>query len=64
MRRELEDRSIDCPYCGESIDILLDPSCSEQSYVEDCEVCCRPINISFSTEPSGEILLCATSDSD
>ena len=64
MRRELEDRSIDCPYCGESIDILLDPSFSGQSYVEDCQVCCRPINISFSTEPDGEVLLRATTDSE
>ena len=64
MRRELEDRSIDCPYCGESIDILLDPSYSEQSYVEDCPVCCRPINISFSTEADGEVLLTATTDSE
>ena len=64
MRRELEDRSIDCPYCGERIDILLDPSFSEQSYVEDCAVCCRPINISLSMEPSGEVLLRATTDSE
>lgn len=64
MRRELEDRSIDCPYCGESIDILLDPSDEEQRYVEDCQVCCRPINISISAEPDGEVLLNATTDSE
>jgi len=62
--RELEDRSIDCPYCGESIDIFLDHTVSEQSYVEDCQVCCRPINISFSVEPNGELLLSATTDSE
>jgi hypothetical protein len=64
MRRELEDRSIDCPYCGETIDLLLDHSVPAQSYVEDCQVCCRPINISYSVEPSGEILLRATTDSE
>lgn len=35
-----------CPYCGERISVLLDASGGEQSYVEDCEVCCRPIEIS------------------
>lgn len=64
MKRELEDRTIDCPYCGESIDLLLDPSVSEQSYVEDCQVCCRPINIRFSIAPDGDVLLMATTDSD
>ena len=32
-----------CPYCGEISEITLDPgSCSQQEYVEDCQVCCRP----------------------
>lgn len=64
MNRELEDRAIDCPYCGESIDILLDPSASEQSYVEDCQVCCRPINIRFSIAPDGDVSLTATTDNE
>lgn len=34
-----------CPYCWEEISILVDPSEKEQVYVEDCEVCCRPIQI-------------------
>ena len=34
---------ISCPHCGESIEIALDAgSGSKQEYVEDCEVCCRP----------------------
>ncbi|MCJ7466935.1 MAG: CPXCG motif-containing cysteine-rich protein [Maribacter sp.] len=35
-----------CPYCWEEISMLLDPSISKQTYVEDCEVCCNPIEIS------------------
>lgn len=35
-----------CPYCWETISMLLDPSVSNQSYVEDCEVCCNPIQLS------------------
>lgn len=34
-----------CPYCGAGISMLLDPSVSEQTYLEDCEVCCQPIQI-------------------
>jgi len=36
-----------CPYCWETISMLLEPLEEEQSYVEDCEVCCRPISVSF-----------------
>ncbi len=35
-----------CPYCWEQISMLLDVSVSNQTYVEDCEVCCNPIEIS------------------
>lgn len=37
------DAAVPCPYCGESVEITLDPgSGAEQDYVEDCEVCCQP----------------------
>lgn len=35
-----------CPYCGESIELLIDCSVEEQEYIEDCFVCCRPIIVS------------------
>lgn len=34
-----------CPYCGEGISMLLDPSVPEQTYLEDCEICCNPLQI-------------------
>ncbi|HIC30519.1 MAG TPA: CPXCG motif-containing cysteine-rich protein [Flavobacteriaceae bacterium] len=34
-----------CPYCWETISMLLDTSVRKQTYVEDCEVCCNPIQI-------------------
>lgn len=34
-----------CPYCWEEISVLLDASVSDQTYVEDCEICCNPIQI-------------------
>ena len=34
-----------CPYCGETIELLVDASMVDEPYIEDCQVCCRPINI-------------------
>ncbi|WP_273568104.1 CPXCG motif-containing cysteine-rich protein [Maribacter halichondriae] len=34
-----------CPYCWEEISMLLDSSQSNQTYIEDCEVCCNPIQV-------------------
>lgn len=34
-----------CPYCWEEISMLLDTSVRQQTYIEDCEVCCNPIEI-------------------
>ena len=34
-----------CPYCWEEISMLIDTSISRQKYVEDCEICCNPIEI-------------------
>lgn len=33
-----------CPFCGEAFSIVVDPSEELQTYIEDCEVCCRPIH--------------------
>lgn len=52
---------IHCPYCGEPIEILIEPSDDAQSYVEDCQVCCRPINISVQTDVDGELIVSAGS---
>jgi Cysteine-rich CPXCG len=39
-----------CPYCGEAISMILDLSVPRQVYIEDCEVCCNPIEISYTAE--------------
>jgi hypothetical protein len=39
-----------CPYCGEEISMILDTSVQRQTYVEDCEVCCNPIEITYAIE--------------
>ena len=39
-----------CPYCAEEISMVLDLSVRRQTYVEDCEVCCNPIEITYAVE--------------
>jgi transcription elongation factor Elf1 len=39
-----------CPYCWEQISMLLDLSQKHQNYIEDCEVCCNPIQVSILAE--------------
>lgn len=48
-----------CPYCWEEISMLLDPSIS-QTYVEDCEVCCNPIEIRVKFEEGDLVSFQAT----
>ena len=36
-----------CPYCGERLEISIDPSVSKQTYIEDCQICCRPITLTI-----------------
>ena len=49
----LEECAADCPYCGEPITVLVDTSCEEQSYTEDCEVCCRPMIVNAWVDEDG-----------
>jgi hypothetical protein len=49
------EAEVRCPYCGEINEITLDPgSGSEQDYVEDCQVCCRPWRVAVHYDPQGE----------
>jgi len=44
-----------CPYCGEKISMVLDTSVLRQTYVEDCEVCCNPIEVRYAVVQEGSI---------
>jgi len=52
---EISEKQISCPYCGEPITVLVDGSLPIQSYVEDCEVCCRPIVLDVSVDVAGDV---------
>ena len=60
----LQENIISCPYCGEMITILVDGSVDEQQYVEDCQVCCRPIDIQVSVSANGSCQIEARDEND
>ena len=61
---EISETHISCPYCGESISVLVDDSVPEQSYVEDCQVCCRPIVLDVSVDLDGDAMVSARSENE
>ncbi len=56
--------TIQCPYCGETIDIAIDDSVDRQQYVEDCQVCCRPIKVVVSVDEGGGIAVQAWAENE
>ncbi|MCA0893123.1 CPXCG motif-containing cysteine-rich protein [Microbulbifer agarilyticus] len=49
----MEEFTDQCPYCGEIISLLIDTSAGDQHYIEDCAVCCRPIQVRVTVEMDG-----------
>jgi len=47
--------SIQCPFCGQRFEIMVDTSLGTNRFTTDCEVCCRPMEVVAECEP-GEIL--------
>ncbi|MDF1822476.1 MAG: CPXCG motif-containing cysteine-rich protein [Alcanivoracaceae bacterium] len=44
---------ISCPYCGEAFTVLVDCSAGDQQYIEDCQVCCRPMVLAVHLDEQG-----------
>ena len=54
---------VQCPYCGETIELLVEDSEDVQEYVEDCQVCCRPIAVRTALEDGElQVRVCAEND--
>lgn len=60
----LQEVAICCPYCGESITIVVDGSIERQDYIEDCEVCCRPIELLVTLSSKDDVRVEARSEND
>ncbi|MDR3459005.1 MAG: CPXCG motif-containing cysteine-rich protein [Verrucomicrobiae bacterium] len=50
-----EFATIQCPYCGQSFDVAVDTSIPNQRFTTDCEVCCRPFEVTAECS-DGEVL--------
>ena len=48
-----ESTEIQCPYCGERIELEIDCSAGSQDYIEDCQVCCRPMVVRLTIDTDG-----------
>jgi len=44
----MKEHFFQCPFCWEQISMLFDTSINTQKYIEDCEVCCNPLEINCS----------------
>ena len=51
----LTEQTVSCPYCGESLAVLLDPQEAGQDYTGDCQVCCQPIVFSVTEDAMGDL---------
>ena len=60
----LPTQDIECPYCGEVITLVLDPSAGTQRYIEDCHVCCRPITVDLVVDDEGDVQVGVQSQDD
>jgi Cysteine-rich CPXCG len=55
---------VDCPYCGERFVTAIDLSAGGFAYVEDCQVCCQPIELASELDETGALVAVRASRSD
>lgn len=51
----LAEQLVNCPYCGERIEVLVDYQEAGHEYIEDCQVCCKPIIFNVVVDPMGNV---------
>ena len=51
----LAEQVVSCPYCGEAIEVLIDHQEAGHQYIEDCQVCCKPIIFNLAVDATGNI---------
>ena len=56
---------VSCPYCGEAITLFVDEGGGpEQQYIEDCQVCCRPITVRVAFDEEGDPMVNVSGEND
>ena len=51
----LQSRTVQCPYCGEAFETVIDLSSGSTRYIEDCQVCCQPIEFALGVGDDGAL---------
>ncbi|MBT8142606.1 MAG: CPXCG motif-containing cysteine-rich protein [Gammaproteobacteria bacterium] len=62
--QHLQTKRSHCPYCGESIELVIDTSIETQEYIEDCEVCCQPMIVGIQIDADEFITLQVRSENE
>lgn len=60
----LEEHLINCPYCGEAIAVLIDQQEAGDQYIEDCQVCCKPIVFNVIVDAGGRLSVSVRDEND
>lgn len=60
----LDQETVSCPYCGESIEVLIDQQDAGQQYIEDCQVCCKPITFNVFMNFEGRLSVSVHDEND
>jgi hypothetical protein len=58
----LESVTVSCPYCGEPTEVDIEVLEEAQSFIEDCTVCCRPIQLEATPGEEGMDVVASRSD--
>jgi hypothetical protein len=53
---------VQCPYCAQTFEVLVDCSVEHQEYIEDCEVCCRPVTLIVDVAEDGFVSVATRSE--
>jgi transcription elongation factor Elf1 len=61
---ELLEKNVYCPYCGEQISVVIEVLDENQEYIEDCQVCCRPITFDVMMANDGQVSISVRSEND
>jgi hypothetical protein len=51
----LTEHVVSCPYCGEAIEVLIELEDAGHQYIEDCQVCCKPIVFNIEVDSMGNL---------
>lgn len=60
----LIEKDISCPYCGETIDVVIEILDDSQEYIEDCQACCRPITFNIDIAIDGSTTVSVHSENE